>query len=245
MSKNSKNFIAIIPARAGSKEIKNKNIVPINGHPLLSYSIEAAKQSKIIKKIFVSTDGENIAKVARKYGAEIIKRPKILSNNRTQIEPAILHAIKHIEKVHKKEVDNVVLLQPTSPLREIDDLDNAINKFIDDKADSLFSCVNLHPHVWEAKYSKIFPLGHNPFKRLNRQFMPETLIEDGSIYVTKKKIYELKKNRLGGKISKYIMKNYSAFQVDTKSDLDLITIFLKAKNKKTFRIISPIKISKH
>ena len=121
-------------------------------------------------------------------------------------------------------------------------MDNAINKFVNDKADSLFSCVNLHSHIWRTKYSKILPFGHNPLKRLNRQFMPQTLIEDGSIYVTKRKIYELKKNRLGGKISKYIMKNYSVFQVDTKNDLNLVTTFLKTKNKKTFRIISPKKI---
>ena len=66
----------LIPARAGSREIKKKNIVQINGYPLLSYSIEAAKRSKFIKKIFVSTDGKDIAKVAEKYGAIIIKRPK-------------------------------------------------------------------------------------------------------------------------------------------------------------------------
>jgi|TARA_Y100000294_G_scaffold177874_1_gene205367 N-acylneuraminate cytidylyltransferase len=239
MYKTKKNFVAIIPARAGSKEIKKKNIFLINGHPLLSYSIEAAKRSKFIKKIFVSTDGKDIAKVAEKYGAIIIKRPKHISNNAAQIEPAILHAIRYVEKVYKEKIDNIVLLQPTSPLRRIDDLDNAINKFIKDKADSLFSCVNLHPHVWRDRNSKILPLGHNPYKRLNRQNMPQTLIEDGSIYVTKKKIYEIKKNRLGGKISKYIMENYSVFQIDTKNDLNFISTLLKTKIRKTLKIISP------
>ena len=239
MYKTKKNFVAIIPARAGSKEIKKKKIFLINGHPLLSYSIEAAKRSKFIKKIFVSTDGKDIAKVAEKYGAIIIKRPKHISNNAAQIEPAILHAIRYVEKVYKEKIDNIVLLQPTSPLRRIDDLDNAINKFIKDKADSLFSCVNLHPHVWRDRNSKILPLGHNPYKRLNRQNMPQTLIEDGSIYVTKKKLYKIKKNRLGGKISKYIMENYSVFQIDTKNDLNFISTLLKTKIRKTLKIISP------
>ncbi len=242
MYKTQKNFVAIIPARAGSKEVKKKNIALINGHPLLSYSIEAAKRSKFIKRIFVSTDGKDISKTAEKYGAIVIKRPKNISNSTSQIEPAVLHAIKNIEKSFKDKVDNIVLLQPTSPLRSINDLDNAISKFIKDKADSLFSCVNLHPHVWRYKKSKISPLGHNPYKRLNRQSMPQTLIEDGSIYITKKKIYEFKKNRLGGKISKYIMENYSVFQIDTKNDLNFVSTLLKTKIKKTFKIISPKRI---
>ena len=242
MYKTQKNFVAIIPARAGSKEVKKKNIALINGHPLLSYSIEAAKRSKFIKRIFVSTDGKDISKTAEKYGAIVIKRPKNISNSTSQIEPAVLHAIKNIEKSFKDKVDNIVLLQPTSPLRSINDLDNAISKFIKDKADSLFSCVNLHPHVWRYKKSKISPLGHNPYKRLNRQSMPQTLIEDGSIYITKKKIYKFKKNRLGGKISKYIMENYSVFQIDTKNDLNFVSTLLKTKIKKTFKIISPKRI---
>ena len=242
MYKTQKNFVAIIPARAGSKEVKKKNIALINGHPLLSYSIEAAKRSKFIKRIFVSTDGKDISKTAEKYGAIVIKRPKNISNSTSQIEPAVLHAIKNIEKSFKDKVDNIVLLQPTSPLRSINDLDNAISKFIKDKADSLFSCVNLHPHVWRYKKSKISPLGHNPYKRLNRQSMPQTLIEDGSIYITKKKIYEFKKNRLGGKISKYIMENYSVFQIDTKNDINFVSTLLKTKIKKTFKIISPKRI---
>ena len=243
MRKISENFVAIIPARAGSKEIKKKNIFSINGHPLVSYSIEAAKRSKFITNIFVSTDGKDIAKIAERYGAIIIRRPKGLSNDAAQIEPVILHAVRYIEKIHKEKIDNIVLLQPTSPLRGIEDLDNAINKFIIDKADSLFSCVNLHPHVWRDKNSKILPLGHNPSKRVNRQNMlHRDLIEDGSIYVTKKKIYETKKNRLGGKISKYVMANYSVFQVDTKSDLNCISVFLKTKISKTLKIIGPKRV---
>jgi|TARA_B100001964_G_scaffold244654_1_gene327137 CMP-N-acetylneuraminic acid synthetase len=243
MSRKQERFIAVIPARAGSKEIKNKNIVKINGHPLISYSIEAAKKSKFIKDIFVSTDGKEIAKVAEKYGAKIIFRPKHLSNETIQIEPSVLHAIKYIENIFKEEFDNIVLLQPTSPIRRIDDLDDAINKFIKEKADSLFSCVNWHSTVWRMKNTKALPLGHNPFNRrhTNRKYMPETLTENGSIYVTKKKIYKTIKNRLGGKISRYTMDNYTAFEVDTKNDLKFFSVFLKPEIRKIFNIINPKK----
>ena len=244
MYKKQKNFVAIIPARAGSKEIKRKNIFPINGHPLVSYSIAAAKKSKFIKEVFVSTDGEDIAKVAKKYGAKIIRRPKNLSTDAAQIETAILHAIKYIENFLNQGIKNIVLLQPTSPLRGKHDLDNAIKKFIKDKADSLFSCVDLHPHVWRDKDSRILPLGHHLGKRKNRQNMKYTdLLEDGSIYVTKKEIYKKNKNRLGGKISRFIMDSYSAFQVDSKKDINFISALLETKIKKKFKIVSPKKIN--
>jgi len=235
------NFIAIIPARAGSKEIKKKNLIKINGHPLVSYSIIAAKKSKFIREVFVTTDGNDIAKISRKYGAKVISRPKHLSNDTAQIESAILHAIKYIEKNLKKKVENIIMLQPTSALRKVDDLDNSIKKFIKDKADSLFSCVDLHSYIWENKNSKIVPLNYNYIRRKNRQAMTQSLIENGSIYITKKKIYKKKRCRLGGKISKYVMENYSVFQVDTKEDLKFISTLLKSKIKKKYKIIVPKK----
>ena len=179
--------IAIILGRKNSKGIKDKNVMNILGKPAFFYPIEAAKKSKFIKNIFVSTDGTDIAEVAKQYGAKIIFRPKHLSNSAAQIEPAILHAIRYIEKFYYKKFDNIVLLQPTSPLRKYNDIDNAIKKFINNKADSLFSCVDIHPYIWRYKNSNMIPLNYRLFKRQNRQNIPQALIENGSIYVTKKK----------------------------------------------------------
>ena len=242
MCKNKNNFIAIIPARSGSKEVKNKNVIKIEGHPLIAYSIEAAKKSKFVENVFVTTDGKYIAKVARQYGAKVIFRPKQISKHTSQIEDAILHAIEYVEKFYKKEVENIVLMQPTSPLRNKDDLDNAIKKFIKDKADSLFSCINNHPLVWQYKNYKLSPLNYNPFKRPSRQTMLPTLIENGSIYVTKKKIYKAKKSRLAGKISSYVMESYSKMELDAKKDLKFLSAFMKPKNIKMFNLINPKKI---
>ena len=242
MYKNKNNFIAIIPARSGSKEVKNKNVIKIEGHPLIAYSIEAAKKSKFVENVFVTTDGKYIAKAARQYGAKVIFRPKQISKHTSQIEDAILHAIKYIENTYKEKFDNIVLLQPTSPIRRINDLDNAIKKFIKDKADSLFSCINNHPLVWQYKNYKFSPLNYNPFKRPTRQTMLPTLIENGSIYITKKKIFKTKKNRLAGKISSYVMESYSKIELDTKNDLKFLSAFMKPKNIKMFKLINPKKI---
>ena len=242
MYKYHNKFVAIIPARAGSKEIKKKNLFKIGGHSLVSYSIEAAKKSKFIKNVFVSTDGKEIAKESKKYGAKIILRPKKISKNSSQIEDSILHAIDIIENKYNQSLDNIVLLQPTSPLRKIDDIDKAIKKFVKDKADSLFSCVDLHPCIWNYKNFKNFPLNYDIFKRPNRQNMQKTLIENGSIYITKKKIYKKRKNRLAGKISNYIMENYSTIEADTKNDIKFFDFFLNPKVRKKFKLINPKKI---
>ena len=239
MYKYHNKFIVIIPARAGSKEIKKKNLFNFGGHPLVSYSIEAAKKSRFIKNIFVSTDGKEIAKESKKYGAKIILRPKKIAQSSSRIEDSILHAISVIENKYNQSLDNIILLQPTSPLRKIDDIDKAIKKFIKDKADSLFSCVDLHPYIWNFKN---LPLNSDTFKRLNRQNMHKTLIENGSIYITKKSIYKKKKKILAGKISNYIMENYSAFEADTKKDVKFFATFLDPKIRKKFKLINPKKI---
>tara|TARA_Y100000590_G_scaffold469429_1_gene656937 strand:+ start:1136 stop:1855 length:720 start_codon:yes stop_codon:yes gene_type:complete len=236
-----KKFVAIIPARFGSEEVKQKNIVKIGGYPLISYTIQAAKASKFISKVYVTTDGKNIAKISKLYGANVIIRPKHLANKTINVDSAVVHAINMIEKITKKLVDNVVLLQPTSMLRNATDIDNAIKIFLKEKADSLFSCINIHPCIWlKKKYLK--PLNFNPYNRKNRQNFDKTFIENGAIYITKKKIYKLKKNRLGGKISKYVMKNFSIFELDTKEDLKLLSILMRNSFKKIYKIITPKKI---
>ena len=117
--------IAIIPARAGSKGIKDKNIIDFCGKPLIAWSIEQAKAAKCIDEVFVSTDGEKIANVAERYGAKVIWRPEELATDTATSEDAIIHAVLEVEK--KMSVKTVVFLQATSPIREKNDIDNAYN----------------------------------------------------------------------------------------------------------------------
>ena len=200
-------FLAIIPARGGSKEIKNKNLIKINNKPLLSYSIESAKKSKFIDRIVVTTDNKNIMRVSKNFGAEIIMRPKNISGDKAKVEDAILHALNYL-KIKKKYIpDYIVLLQPTSPLRKKKEVDKVIKKLLKSKADSIFTSISLHPSIW--KWSKNFTIPilnkqfNNPIHYIDRQKLPETLIANGSIYVTKKKIFEKTRTRVGGKVTTY------------------------------------------
>lgn len=228
--KKENHFIAIIPAREGSKELKNKNIKKILGHPLIAYSIEAAKRSKYIKEIFVTTDGKVIAAKAKKYGAKIISRPKKLANDIILPDAAVLHAIKKIEK--NINFNHVIFLQPTSPLRAKNDIDKAISLYLKKKADCLFSSVELHSTMWKFKNSFVKPY-HNSFKVVtSRDKLGINVIDNGSFYITKKNLFKKIKHRLAGKkIITYMMEKWAIFEIDNENDFKIINWLISSKNK--------------
>lgn len=134
-----KKTLAIIPARGGSKGIPYKNIMNINGKPLIAYSIEAAKQSKYIDYILVSTDDDKIKEVSLQYGASVpFLRPEEISNDTAKSIDVVIHGINYL-KESGEEFDYVVLLQPTSPLRTSQDIDEAIEILIKNEKESLVS----------------------------------------------------------------------------------------------------------
>ena len=131
--------IAIIPARGGSKRVVNKNIRELCGKPLIAYTIEEAKKSKYLDRIVVSSDSDNILKVAEKYGAEILKRPNHLAKDETPTMPVIEHVV---ESLYCKDYIKVIL-QPTSPLRTCDDIDSCIFMLNTGNIDSVISVTQL------------------------------------------------------------------------------------------------------
>ena len=134
-----KQTIAIIPARGGSKGIPNKNLIEFCGKPLLAWSILQAKEAKTISQVYVSSDDEEILTTAAQFGAIPIRRPKELATDASSSEEALLHALNEIEKVGTNIPDLVVFLQATSPLRTTEDIDGAVQKLIETRSDSLFS----------------------------------------------------------------------------------------------------------
>ena len=120
-----KNIVAIIPARGGSKGIPKKNIIDFCGKPLIAWSIQNAIQSELVQDVHVSSDSDEILEVSKAYGAKVIKRPSELALDTTPSELALIHALEHIEPLHKN-VDLIVFLQVTSPLRLAEDIDTSI-----------------------------------------------------------------------------------------------------------------------
>src|SRR6056300_281433 len=138
--KNKLNIICIITARSGSKGLKNKNIRKLKGLPLLAYTVLAAKRSKILTRVILSTDSKLYANIGLKFGAEIpFIRPKRLATSTAHHPDVVNHAVRFLEKKEKFKFDYIVMLQPTSPYRNAKHIDQAIKKFLNEKNDSLIS----------------------------------------------------------------------------------------------------------
>ena len=229
-------ILAIIPARAGSKGIPKKNIVDLDGKPLIYYSINEAKKSKYITRIVVSTDGEEIARVSKDFGAEVIIRPAELATDTAKTLPVLHHVVNHLKEKENYYPDVVVLLQVTNPLRTFEDIDKIIEKLLNEDYDSTVSvCENPHSPEWllVEEDSKIkFYFGEIP-TNIRRQDLKKTYFIDGLVYVIKTD--QLMKNEnyvLGGKIGIVILNKLHSFDIDDDEDLELIRAIKYYENYK-------------
>ena len=223
------NIVAIIPARGNSKEIKNKNIINFCDKPLIYWTIQQSLGSKYINEnVYVSSDSEEILNLSNSYGARIIKRPEELSTDNSTSEIALLHAINNIEKT--TNIDLVVFLQCTSPLRESGDIDNAIEYFIKNELDSLFSATNMKDLcLWRRFNKELKSINFDYKSRLMRQNIEPQFSENGSFYIFKPDILKKYNNRFGGKIGLYEMDSWKIYEIDDKEDIEICDYFMKTK----------------
>ena len=219
-------IIGIIPARKGSKGIKDKNIIPFCGKPLIYWTIHQALNSKI-EKLYISTDSDQIAEIGSKYSIEIAIRPPRIAQDRSSTEEAILYTIN--DKKLKND-DIIVLLQCTSPLRLSYDIDNCINmKLIGN--DSIFSMSLLKDStIWTMRNKRLQGALFDPDKRnVMRQDRPDYFYENGSIYVFTVKGIKESGLRLHGNIGMYQMFPYQSFEIDEPDDIELCKYYFKRK----------------
>ena len=208
--------ICIIPARGGSKSIPGKNIVDFCGKPLLVWSILQAKQATSVNTVYVTSDDEAILTVAKDFGATPIRRPDEISTDMATSESALLHAIDHIEKERATKIDVVVFLQPTSPLRESEDIDGAVQKLIGENADSLFSSTRLEDFfIWQETEAGLKGLNFVYARRRRQQNVKPQFVENGSIYIFKPALLRTTNNRLGGRIATYEMDSWKTWEIDS------------------------------
>ncbi len=237
MTKKMEYMPIVILARGGSKGIPNKNIKKFCGVPLLAWSIKVGKKVIDASDVWVSSDDEEILKISKKYGAKIIKRPKKLASDKSTSVSGYQHALEEIQK-NKKNVDAIIALQPTSPIRISKDVDIAIKKFKDKGYDSLFSASDFSDSfLWEEKSNKkLIGINHNYKIRKRRQEINSQFLENGSFYIFKSKV--LKKNTIfGGKIGYSLMPFWRSFEIDEIEDWEFCSVIMKAyllnnKNKR-------------
>ena len=239
---NGVKVLAVITARGGSKGIPGKNIKPLGGKPLIAYTIEVAQKSRLITDLIVSTDSERIAGVSREYGANVpFIRPAELARDDTPHLPVMRHAVEFMEKQKGYQYDYVVTLQPTSPFRTVEDIDETIRVLIESGADSSVSLVEVpgmyHPiKMKKLEGNQVLPYCMDEPEGIRKQDFPKVYRRSSAVYVTRRDLM-IKENKFFGEhVVGYITSIERFIDIDSESDwLNAENILVKMINKKIFR----------
>lgn len=208
-------IISLIPARKGSKGIPNKNLINLCGKPLISYAIEASKQSAV-NETWVSSDSDEILNVSKNLGAKTIKRPSRFSDDSATSESALLHFAEKID------FDILVFIQCTAPLIKYQDINKGINKI--KKFDSVLSVSETHQMFWDEN-GPLYDINN----RLRRQNSKKRYIETGSFFITSKKNLLKFKNRISGNIGFVEIPKYRSFDIDNDNDIKIVETIINSK----------------
>jgi CMP-N-acetylneuraminic acid synthetase len=236
MKENEHNIIGIIPARGGSKGVSKKNIHPILGRPLIAYTISEALKSKLLTRVILSSDDDEIIEISKKCGVEVpFRRPKELAMDLTQSLPVIQHAVRFMEELEGVTYDCVVMLQPTTPLRLASDIDAGIELLLESGADSVISVVDVgayHPLrmkrvIQNGLLINYIDQGHEDLRP--RQQLPPVYIRNGALYITRRNVLLEQNSFTGRDCRAYIMPKERSVNIDTEFDLVLAEYLLKRR----------------
>lgn len=217
--------VALITARGGSKGLPRKNIINLINKPLIAWSIDAAIDCKAIDKVFVSTEDAEIAAISQEYGAEVIHRPEHLATDIASSDSVIEHAIQYF---HNAEllVDSIVLLQPTSPLRNAIHIDEALALYEQSKADSVISVfepshtpIKAYIENTDGSMKGLYS-NHAPYTR--RQDLPRAFQPNGAIYIFSVDKFILASCIPRENVYPYVMSELDSADIDTIEDLNYV-----------------------
>jgi CMP-N,N'-diacetyllegionaminic acid synthase len=231
------NVLGLIPARGGSKGLPKKNILTLAGKPLIAWTIEAAKGSGLISKVVVSTDDHEIMEISKGYGAEVpFLRPDEIAKDTSPTYDAIYHALKYFEDAGES-FDVVALLEPTSPLRKADDIDNALAqlRLHYNEADGIISMGEVHlenPYVCKViEDGFITPLMTGPLKISRRQDYPKIYFPYGVLYAAKTEVLLKEKTFYTSRVLPYFIERWQNYEIDDLYDLICVESILNHKLK--------------
>lgn len=238
MNFSSQKVLAVIPARGGSKGIPGKNIIKVNGIPLLEYTIRSALESSHITDIALSSDSCQILSICNKYNqVRPILRPSYLADDNSSSYDAVIHALSSFEEFSGVTYDIIIMLQPTTPFRETNLIDNCLISLNSDNFDSVLTLVDvgaIHPQrMYDIDANgKIEPLLLNQEDPMApRQSLKKYYIRSGDVYAIKRSSLFLFKSLIGSQCHGYVISPDFAINIDTPLDLELANILAPKFNQ--------------
>lgn len=229
--------LALIPARSGSQRVRNKNILPLEGKPLIAYTIEAARGAELVDRVIVSTDSEEIASVAREYGAEVpFLRPKELSSSSSTEYEFHRHALDWLKEHEGYEPDLIVNLYPTTPFRKPETIDKAIRLILEKpEYDSVRSIrkVSEHPYkMWKVDGPAARPYVESDDPSLHTaayHTLEPVYIQNASIYITRPRVVRELARTIGEKVLAFEMSEEESVDINSPLDFRFAEFLLKEK----------------
>lgn len=229
-----KKFLAIIPARGGSKRIPNKNIKLFNQKPLIHYTIKQALDSKLFDRVVVDTDSRKIAQIATRYGAEVpFLRPRELSGDKAKVVDAILYLLDRLKNEEAYEPTHIVILQTTSPLREIKDIEDCLNLINKTNATTVLTVCSTHPRLYYMDKNKNIILANGSEKQSTnmQEWKPAYILNGCFVYVVSVKALREEKSIITKNTKAIICEKWRSVDLDNPEDWVLAEFLHRNKNK--------------
>jgi CMP-N,N'-diacetyllegionaminic acid synthase len=226
--------IAIIPARGGSKGLPRKNILTINGKPLIAYTIEAARKAKCISEIVVTTDDSEIAEVAKAYGASVpFLRPDYLASDTSSAVDVYIHAVEYLNKIRTENISKFMVLLPTAPLRTSEDIDNAYDLFSKENATTLIAVKEAEvPPSWYidiASNQRLKPCGFGEDGYMNnRQENKRYGTVSGAIYILDYELLKTQRTYYCDNTVAFVMSRNHSVDIDCKADFEYAKFLIES-----------------
>lgn len=231
---NTKKILAVIPARGGSKRIPHKNIIDFQGKPLIAWAIEEINKTSLFDDVIVSTDDEKIAEISKKFGANV---PFLREKYADDHSPVSLVTAHVLEKLLPKKYDMVVQMMPNCPLRNAEDIEKALENFIENNLDFQISCFPFGwMNPWWAyrleKDNTPIPVFEDEMRNRRSQDQPELYCPTGAIWIAKANKLLESKNFYGKDFKFFPMNWQSALDIDTYEDLEMANVLFEMKKNK-------------
>jgi len=226
--------LAIIPARGGSKGIPRKNIVSLNGAPLISYTIGAALASSSLSRVIVSSEDEEVLDISEGYGAEVIKRPLELAGDYSSVDALIFHCLDKLQKEEHFVPESFILLQPTSPLRTCSHIDEAVKLFIEKSCQAVVSVFESTYHPLKSvkidERGFVAGLINDKYLSVPRQQLPKAYTPNGAVFLTNTETYRKYRTFIPPETVPYFMSKSDSVDVDDMDDLEYAALLMKKRN---------------